>query len=731
MIRIRVREPGPRRRGGRRGRPCLSPDRTERDLRENPPVPDTSAPPLSLPDDVRLPDNAFRELKPGEAYEPVVPAGASVPEVTLRSLLQGLFWSVVFSAAATYIALKLGQGIESAIPISILAVGFSVGAVKFLRSRASTLLENVNVLAIGATSGIVAGGSVFTMPAIYILGLEHRSSFWQIFLVPLLGAFLGVFFLAPFRRYFVKDLHGKLPFPEGRATTEILVAGKRGGRSAVVLSYSAALAAAFDFVGPSLKGWAEVFSTASIGALSSVTNRFKAVFTMNTSAAVFGLGYIMGLDYALIIMAGSMVSFLVLVPVFAYLGQFIPGAISAGVEPLSKLGAEEIFFNYVRPIGIGGIFCAGILSILKMSPVIVQATRQALGEVVRLAKGHAPSGDGDRTDRALPMSAVLGGILLTGAAVLLYFRFSVLKGTPGATRLAFVSTGLTLLIAFLFAAVSAWAIAMISITPISGMTLTTLIVTAIALSSLGLTGESGMLQTLLIGGVVCTALSMSGSLVTQYKIGYWLGATPRRIELWNLAGSVVASAATTAVIILMAKVYGFSPSPLHANPLPAPQPNAMAAVLRGVMGDAGAPWLLYAIGGVFAVSAEMCGVSGLAFALGMYLPMELNSPLVYGAFVAWLLQRSSKDERLAKARHEKGTLIASGFIAGGALVGVLAAVLQFFEDKYRVILVPDLTKLGGIGAWLGSWGNWNGLAVFLALGLWVYLVSRRETVEEG
>lgn len=681
--------------------------------------------------DIRLPENAFRELKPGEAYTPVIPADSTVAEVTPRSMLQGIFWSVVFSAAATYIALKLGQGIESAIPISILAVGYSVFVVRFLKSRASTLLENVNVLAIGATSGIVAGGSVFTMPAIYILGLEGRSSFFQIFLVPLLGAFLGVFFLAPFRRYFVRDLHGKLPFPEGRATTEILVAGKRGGKSAVVLSYSALLAAFFDFAGPSMKAWADVFSTSAIEALNPFTSRFKAVFSMNTSAAVLGLGYIMGLDYASIIMAGSMLSFLVMVPVFAYLGQYIDAPITSGAVALSAMSADDIFRFYVRPIGIGGIFAAGILSILKMSPVIVQATGQAFGELIRLVKGKGGGGESVRTDRALHMSTILLGIAGAGLLVFLYFRFSVLAAEPRATYLAAVSTGMTLVIAFLFASVSAWAIAMISITPISGMTLTTLIVTAIALASLGLSGTGGMLQVLLIGGVVCTALSMSGSLVTQYKIAYWLGGTPKRIEISNLVGSVAASAATTAVILLMAKVYGFAEGPGHPNPLPAPQPNAMAAVLRGVMGDSGAPWFLYALGGVIAVAIEMCGVSGLAFALGMYLPMDLNSPLVLGAAVAWLLRRSSKDEKLASARSEKGTLIASGFIAGGALVGVFAALLKFLEDSFRVTIIPDLTKLTalGIGAWLSNWGNWLGLGAFLVLSAFVYWDSHRERVE--
>jgi putative OPT family oligopeptide transporter len=678
-------------------------------------------------DDVRLPENAFRELKPGEGYEPVVPAKMIMPEVTFRSVAQGFGWSIVFSAAATYIALKLGQGIESAIPISILAVGFSVFAVKFLKRRGSTLLENVNILAIGATSGIIAGGSVFTMPAIYILGLEHRSSFFQIFLVPLLGALLGVFILAPFRRYFVRDLHGKLPYPEARATTEILMAGKRGGHSAVVLSYSAIIAALFDFIGPSMRAWAENFSTGAIGALHGFTEKYKAVFTMNTSAAVLGLGYIMGLEYASIILAGSFVSFFVLVPLFAYLGQYIPAALPAAAVPLSQMLPEDIFSQYVRPIGIGGIFAAGIISIIKMSPVIAQATRQAFGEVTRLMQRKNAGAAAERTDRSLPMFMVLIGIVATGVLIFLYFRFSVLAGTDGATKITLTSVLLTLVIAFLFAAVSAWAIAMISITPISGMTLTTLIVTAVTLSALGLSGQSGMLQVLLIGGVVCTALSMSGSLVTQYKIGYWLGATPLKIELSNMVGAVAASAATTAVILLMARVYGFAPGPGHPNPLPAPQPNAMAAVLRGVMAAEGAPWFLYAVGAVFAVVTAMCGVSALAFALGMYLPMELNSPLVVGAAVAWFLQHSSKDGALAGARHEKGTLIASGFIAGGALVGVLSALLRFIEDSWKVMIIPDLVKISG--PWLQEWHNWIGLLMFLLLTIGLYLDSNREKVE--
>jgi putative OPT family oligopeptide transporter len=670
-----------------------------------------------------LPENAFRPLAPGETYQPLTPASQAPPEVTARTVVQGVIWSAVFSAAATYIVLKLGQGIESAIPIAILTVGLSSVLARAL-GRGSTLLENVNVLAIGATSGIIAGGSVFTMPAIYILGLEGRSSFWQIFLVPLLGAVLGVLLLAPFRRYFTQDLHGRLPFPEARATTEILVAGNRGGRSAVVLAWSAATAAAYDFAGPTLKAFSDTFSTAAIGALSGFTEKTRAVFSMNTSAAIFGLGYIMGIEYAAIILAGSLVSFFALVPLFAWFGPHLAGALPPSAGPLTAMSADAIFATWVRPVGIGGIFAAGVISILKMSPVILQAGRQAVTEVGRLARGGAADAI-ERTDRSLPMWLVLAGVAGLGLAMLGYFRFSVLAGEPRATALALVAVVLTLAVAFLFTAVSAWAIALISITPISGMTLTTLIITAVALSALGLSGPGGMLQTLLIGGVVCTALSMSGSLVTQYKIGHWLGATPRTIEVANILGSVVASAATTAVIMLMAQVYGFTPDAAHPAALPAPQPNAMAAVLRGVMGSEGAPWFLYGIGAVFAVALELCSVSGLAFALGMYLPMDLNSPLVVGAAVAWLLRRSSQDEAVAKVRHEHGTLVASGFIAGGALVGVFAAVLKFIEDRTGTAFVPDLTALPGIGPLLASWSNWAGLLAFALLSLGVYVSSRR------
>ena len=470
------------------------------------------------------------------------------------------------------------------------------------------------------------------------------------------------------------------------------MAGKRGGHSAIVLSYSAITAALFDFVGPSMRAWAENFSTGAIGVLSEFTNKYKAVFTMNTSAAVLGLGYIMGLEYAAIILAGSFVSFLRAGAAVRISGPVYSGRIAAGALPLAQMPAEDIFFNYVRPIGIGGIFAAGILSILKMSPVIVQATRQAIGEIVRLVQKKGAGTAVDRTDRALPMSLVLLGIAATGVLVFLYFRFSVLAGMSSATNLALISVLLTLVISFLFAAVSAWAIAMISITPISGMTLTTLIVTAVALSSLGLRGESGMLQVLLIGGVVCTALSMSGSLVTQYKIGYWLGATPRRIEISNMIGSIVSIRLDDCRHSPHVESLRFrsGAGPPESVARPAAERDGRRAPRRN--GRGGSSVVSVWLGAVFAVVVAMCGISALAFALGMYLPMELNSPLVLGAAIAWFLQRSSKNQALNKARHEKGTLIASGFIAGGALVGVLAALLRFIEDSWNVPIVPDLVK---------------------------------------
>jgi putative OPT family oligopeptide transporter len=652
-----------------------------------------------------LPENAYRPLRPGEKYEPLIAPERIVPEVTTRSIVLGLFMTVLFSAAAAYIALKLGQGIETAIPIAILAVGCSalLGAAG---RRPSTMLENLQVATLGATAGIVVGGSVFVMPAIFVLGLEGRSGFMQIFLVPFLGAVLGVLFLIPFRRYFVAEMHGKLPFPEATATTEILVTGEKGGKAAGVLLGSMGLGFVLDYLAAGFEAWRDTFSTAIVPAFDAATNRLKAIFALNTSAAVMGLGYIIGVRYAAIICAGSFLSYWVLVPLVARIGAQVPGGLFPGMPPVSGLDAEGIFGNYVRLIGIGGIFAAGLISIAKMSPVIVQALRTVFKELTRLKAGGAAESL-PRTDRDVPMATVALLTAVTAVAIGVYFRFVVLVGVPGATGKA---------------AVSAWAVAMISITPVSGMTLTTLIVAAVILVRLGMSGGQGMLATLLIGGVVCTALSMTGSMVTLMKIGYWVGGTPRRIQWSLIGGAALASLTVTAVMLLFAHTDGYVLSAAHPRPLPAPQANAMAAVARSMMGSAEAPWFLYGLGAVIAVVVELVGVSGLAFALGMYLPMDLNTPLLVGAIVAWFVKRSaSGDGALEKARGDRGTLVASGLIAGGALAGVFKGAMDALQDRLHLHLIHHFENT--------SWGgNWLGLAVFVALGLGIFLDARRARV---
>jgi len=723
---------------------------------------------------LKLPENAYRELKPGETYTPIIHREAGVLEVTLRSILFGAAMAILFAGAASYIALKLGQGIESAIPISILAIGFSA-----MVARKSTLIENVNILAIGATSGIIAGGSVFVMPALFILDLPHN--FFQIFIVPFLGAALGVLFLLPFRKYFVADQHGKLPFPEGTAIVEVLVTGEKGGKQAGILAYAIAIGAVFDFFMTSLRAWAENFSTTAISSLRFFTHNIKLTFSLYTSAATLGLGYIIGIRYASIIFAGSMMSYFVIVPIFNYLGTLVTIPISPGTIPISEMSAEEIFSNYARYVGIGGIFAAGVISIIKMSPVIVKAIGIAFQQIFSRQKSIAATGE-KRIDKSIPMSLVFVLLIVVTLFIWLYFRFVVLAGIQGALGLSVISVLITLVISFLFIAVSAWAVAMISVTPISGMTLMTLMITAVLFSQLGLSGKEGMLTTLLVGGVVCTALSMAGSLVTQYKLGYWLGSTPKTIEWSNILGSALSSAVVTAVIILLAQVYGFSQRPRTAEsaainpppavvlpdsvantteinhqiaasdnapdtgtttlemtftpasaesaavlppdnipqrrPLPAPQANAMAAVLGSIMGPGGAPWFLYGMGAVIAILVTILGISPLAFALGMYLPLELNSPILAGACVAWLVRKSSKIEAVSKARNDKGILIASGLIAGGALIGVFDALIKFIQDKMQISILPDLNNTA-------EFGNWLGLGLYVVLAFFLYWDATR------
>jgi putative OPT family oligopeptide transporter len=668
---------------------------------------------MEAKNNMHLPENAFRELKEGESYTPMLPQEKGILEITGRSISFGIVMIIIFAAAASYIALKLGQGIETAIPISILAVGFSA-----MVARKSTLIENVNILAIGCTSGILVGGTVFVMPAIFMLGLESDSffaTFFQIFLVPFLGAVLGVLFLIPFRRYFVADMHGKLPFPEATATTEILVAGEKGGKSAKVLVYSLGIGIVIDYIALAFRAWSDVFTTAAVPAMTYMTDKVKAVFQMNTSAAVLGLGMIIGIKYASIIMAGSMLAYLVLIP--------LVGSVS---PVFAERSYTDIFFGFtndaglfipgVRNIGIGGIFAAGVISILKMSGVIRQAMQQVVAQLFR--KGAGTEEGGSRLDVDMKMSTLLVIGLIMAVVIFVYFRFVAVPDAPHATWASLVSLIMTLLIVFLFSAVSAWAIAMISVTPISGMTLTTLIIAAVILVALGLSGASGMLAILLVGGVVCTALSMAGSLVTQFKIGYWLGSTPKTIQWSNIFGAILASLTVTAVIMLFASVYGFGqPTPEHPNPLPAPQASAMAAVANAFLGGQGAPWLLYGVGSIIALLVTMLGISPLAFALGMYLPIELNSPILLGACVGWLIKHSSKDEKISKARSDKGILIASGFIAGGALAGVFDALTKMLGFDYVMPMDEGLR-------------NWLGLIVFAVLAVFLYYYSRSAKAED-
>ncbi len=669
----------------------------------------------------RLPENAYREPKPGETYAPMVPAQARAPEVTPRSIVVGLLMNVIFSAAATFVALKVGQGIETAIPISIVAIGIS-GFLISLARRRSTLIENVNILAIGTTSGIVAGGTVFTMPAIYILKLHEKLAmsgftlFLQIFLVPFLGAVLGVLFLVPFRRYFVKEMHGKLPFPEGTATNEILVTGGGGGSVAqmMVLLYSFGAGLVYNAVSGVFHLFAETFTTEAVPALQKITNQVKGIFSLGTGAEFLGLGMIIGLRYASIIVAGSFLSWFVIIPLLAPFGLEALKALNPAITGTS---GGDIFRFIPRNVGIGCIFTAGIISILKMSRVITTALREALGGLFRSKGGGAVLHE--RTDLDISYPALLGVGALTAVAIFLYFRFVIMADLPNATSLALISLVLALLISFLFTTVSAWAIATISVTPISGMTVTTIILTAVALLGAGLPkGDEGMLIVLLVGGVVCTALSMAGTLVTEFKIGYWTGATPRKIQWSAIFASFLASALVTATIMILAGTYGYDPL-TQKDALQAPQANMMASALQSFVGGGSVPWLMYGVGVAVAIMVEMIGISPLAFGLGMYLPMDLNTPILAGAIVAHLVGSSSKEEAIAKARSDRGILIASGLIAGAAILGVGKSLLASFGFTKRLLDALDLTPaLGGSAA--EPILNWLGLLAFAALCALVY-----------
>lgn len=615
---------------------------------------------------MQLPENAFRELKEGEQYEPVLDANKVYPEVNAWSVTWGVIMAMIFSAAAAYLGLKVGQVFEAAIPIAIIAVGASTVA-----KRKGALGENIIIQSIGACSGAVVAGAIFTLPAIYILQAHYPAitvSFFKVFIASLLGGILGILFLIPFRKYFVSEMHGKYPFPEATATTQVLLSGAKGGSQAKPLLLAGLVGGLYDFIVSTYGWWNEVFTSRMISAGQQLADNAKLVFKVNTGAAVLGLGYIVGLKYAFIICLGSFAVWWVLVPVMSLMfNNVVLDMWNANIhQTVGSMSPETIFLEYGRSIGIGGIAMSGIIGIIKSWGIIRGAVSLAGKE---LKGGNKANVEQVRTQRDISFKIIAIGSLVTLAVIFLFFWFGVMQG-----NLLFAVVGILLvaIIAFLFTTVAANAIAIVGSNPVSGMTLMTLILASVVMVAVGLRGEVGMVAALIMGGVVCTALSMAGSFITDLKIGYWLGATPAKQQTWKFLGTLVSAATVGGVIMLLNETYGFA-----GDSLAAPQAHAMAAVIEPLMQGAGAPWLLYGVGALMAILLTWAKIPALAFALGMFIPMELNVPLLVGGLINWYVTTRSKKQQVNEARGEKGTLIASGFIAGGALMGVVSALLRF------------------------------------------------------
>lgn len=618
--------------------------------------------------EVALPDNAFRPLSEGEEYEPLMKPTVQYREVTPWSIVWGLLMAVIFSAATAYLGLKVGQVFEAAIPITIIAVGVS-GATH----RKDPLGENVIIQSIGACSGMIVAGAIFTLPALYILQHKYPEltvNFLQVFLSSLLGGILGILFLIPFRKYFVKDMHGKYPFPEATASTQVLISGERSGSQAKPLLVAGIVGGLFDFAVAAFGAWNENFTSRCCELGTTIADKAKLVFSINTSAALLGMGYIVGLKYAAIICAGSVAVWWIIVPAISLIfpDMTIVEATPDAAAITAANASPEQLFGYAKSIGIGGIAMAGIIGVIKSWGVI----KSAFTLVGKIFKGNSEAEDAPRTQRDLSMKIIAIGSLLTIIVTALFFYFDVMGG-----NLLFTIVGILIvaIIAFLFTTVAANAIAIVGSNPVSGMTLMTLILSSIIMVVVGLKGTGGMVAALIMGGVVCTALSSAGAFITDLKIGYWLGATPKKQETFKFLGILVSAATVGGVIMILNKAYGFTPD--NSDVMAAPQARAMAAVIEPLMSGQGAPWLLYGIGAVISIVLTMCGVSALAFALGMFIPLQLNLPLIVGGLVNWYVNSRSSDVSLNQRRNEKGTLLASGFIAGGALMGVVSAGMQF------------------------------------------------------
>ena len=614
-----------------------------------------------------LPENAFTELKPGEEYVPPMRPDKTYPEATGYSVSMGLIMAVILSAAAAYLGLKVGQVFEAAIPIAIIAAGIA-GVTK----RKNSLGENVIIQSIGAASGIVVAGAIFTLPALYILQAKYPEitvNFLEVFLSSLLGGLLGILFFIPFRKYFVKDMHGKFPFPEATATTQVLISGQKGGSQAKPLLMAGLVGGLYDFFLSTFGWWKEVLSTQAIPALQTFTHNTKMMFSINTGSAVLGLGYIVGLRYAFIIFAGSAFIWWCIVPL---LGSMVP--------EMAEMAPDAIFKDYARSIGIGGIAMSGVIGIIKSWGVIKSAVGLA-------GKSFSKKGDEEkpvRTQKDISMKLLV--FALTAALIITFVFFWI--GVIGNLTQAIVAFFVVVVIAFLFTTVAANAIAIVGSNPVSGMTLMTLIVASTIFVAIGLNGTQGIIASMVIGGVVCTALSMAGGMVTDMKIGYWLGSTPAKQQTWKAVGTLVSAATVGGVILLLNKAYGFT----NPDVMAAPQANAMAAVIDPLMMGGDTPWILYSVGAVFACLLNWLGVPALAFSLGMFIPFHLNAPLLVGGAISWFVGSRSKDEKLNKARQEKGTLLASGFIAGGALMGVVSAGMTLSGFSYECPLSDGVTS---------------------------------------
>jgi putative OPT family oligopeptide transporter len=660
-----------------------------------------------------LPPEAYRELAPGEKYTPLVPSEKIIPEVTVRSVLWGLFMALFFTFSMAYLGLRVGTVPEAAIPIAILAVGLG-----YTYSRKSSILENVIIQSIGAASGALVAGAIFTIPALFIIGLP--IDVLKIFLSTFLGGCLGILFLIPLRRYFCAEQHGKLPFPEATATTEILVSGEGGGAQAKSLIVGVIVSSVYEFLAIGVRLWNELITFRFLPFMDKLAGKTKMVLKIDALSAFLGLGYVIGLRYNAIIVAGGLLSHFGFIPIIWFLGQQFPEALYPGKIPIAQMTEVQIFTTYVRNIGIGAIFMAGIIGIIKSMPIMVRSFSLGFREILR-GKQSGPSSEAVRTDRDLKMSTIIIGIILTSVAIFLYFLWI------SNVKFALIGVVICFLLSFLFTTVAANAIAIVGTNPVSGMTLITIILSSVILIGAGLSGNEGMAVALLIGAVVSTALSISGSFITDLKIGYWIGATPRNQERFKFTGILVSALTVGVAIFILDKAFSF-----QSGVLAAPQANLMAAVIKSLMSKEPVTWLLYGIGASIAIVTELSKIPPLPFALGMYLPLHLTTPLLVGGFLSHMVKKSTTDKELAEKRHNRGMLISSGFIAGGALMGIVLAVLKLTNvDHYVSLGIPMILENGkwvdsNPTAWFSQYGEIISLAAFILLLGFVYWQSKKE-----